>query len=67
MGKTLAEKIVGAHTERPVVAGESVIAKIDYAFTPQASSRSVNLIHHCLEFEDLTFSEQAPNSLNAYI
>ncbi len=37
MGKTLAEKIVGAHTERPVVAGESVIAKVDYAFTHDAS------------------------------
>ena len=37
MGGTLAEKIVGSHAERDVSAGESIIAKIDYAFTHDAS------------------------------
>ncbi len=37
MGETLAEKIVGAHTETSAKAGESVIASVDYAFTHDAS------------------------------
>ncbi len=37
MGKTLAEKIVSTHTETPAIAGESVITKVDYVFTHDAS------------------------------
>lgn len=37
MEKTLAEKLVGSHAGKSVSAGESAIAKVDYAFTHDAS------------------------------
>lgn len=37
MGKTLAEKLVSSHAGKSVSAGESAIARVDYAFTHDAS------------------------------
>ena len=37
MGKTLAEKIIGEHADKKVVAGETTIVKVDYSFTHDAS------------------------------